>query len=154
MMTCVALQNGERLPGFQHEQEEPERPHRKTPMAMSDSVLSLVLILILKGMLSEWRTRPIQTSGLKMLCSLDQTRLVPPACLLISSQHNQFRGAGKRRALLMLMCMDQSKPCLPCPVWFAWIHVRSSPLTMQDLVSLTQNLALSSYISTLRVCKC
>lgn len=88
MMTCVALQNGERLPGFQHEQEEPERPHRKTPMAMSDSVLSLVLILILKGMLSEWRTRPIQTSGLKMLCSLDQTRLVPPACLLISSQHN------------------------------------------------------------------
>lgn len=54
----------------------------------------------------------------------------------------------------MLMCMDYSKPRLPSPVWFAWIHVGSSLLTRQGLVSLTQNLALSSYISTLRVCKC
>lgn len=54
----------------------------------------------------------------------------------------------------MLIQMDHSKSRLPSPVWFAWLQMGSALPTRQVLVSLTQNLVLSSYVSTARVCKC
>lgn len=133
------------------------RPFTKNPWQCPpiDRVLSLVRILILKVMLSAWRTSQIQTSRLKILDVLwTKPGLFPSLSARLYSMYLVLGGGRRRQALLMWMRMDYSKSCLPSPVWFAWLHMGSALLMRQALVSLTQNLVLSSFVSTARVCKC
>lgn len=91
---------------------------------------------------------------LKYYMFFGQSQACSPGCLLVSIPCTWFGDGRRRQALLMWMRMDYSKSCLPSPVWFAWLHMGSALLTRQALVSLTQNLVLSSFVSTARVCKC